>query len=494
MNRPIYFYANTAGQLKTFLNDLSDTQKETALRHIDDIGSTALHWAKTPDTAKYILSKAPELATAKDYDGRTPAETTYAAGYHHVSDIILQTTGEQKNTIEQAIDDYKKEQALQNSLGTFINSVCFSLPLHDAIKQRLTDSLNKLEQGTREFLTSHGLDNKNDKPTEISLKKFDHNHQFGIENEFHMPKRNEPLIQNLLTIFNRELPENPEAILKFGQDPEPSVLPNSPEGVSVEIVSPIIRTQHTAEKFYQLCDIAKDLGAQKNTTSGIHVHVGCQNHITKHNQSLENLTNATDAEIQMAFLKKFLHVVQEARPVFDGFCRSKQRPDYPKTSDTKTENEQKQDYYNLVDNLKDFSELPNFTINIGRGKYVLAAPPKDTKGTIEIRELKNSQTNAVSMNNEEIKNIFNFVNKLADITTHILQENPPQAGMIYKPSIDQQRLSKITQEAATFAKNTQETLTKITHKIAAIPQRENAVKQLQTDISQSLNKYSLFNR
>lgn len=499
LNRPIFFYANTKNHLKTLLSDLNDTQKIEMLKHTDDVGSTVLHWAKNPDTAQYILDKAPELATVKDYDGRTPAETTFAAGYNSVSDIILKATGDQQDSIRQTIDNQIQTQALQNALGNFINSVCFNLPVHDNIKNNLINNLDNFTQGTQEFLISHGLRGADYKPTEISMERFKHQHQFGIENEFHMPKKNEPFIQNLLTIFNRELPESPKEILKFGQDPEPSVLSNAPDGGSVELVSPIIRIQHTADKVIQINDIAQDLGAEKNATSGIHVHVGCENHVSKQNQSLQDKTDATDKEIQMAFLKTFLHVVQEARPVFDGFCRSKHRQDYPKAWDSKdiqaldlaNNKSPKEHYYTQVDNLKDFSELPEFTITIGRGKYVLAAPPKDSKGTIEVRELKNSKTNAVGMNNEELKNIFNFVKKMANMTSEIIQENPPKLGEIYKPEIKPETIRNITKEAILFAQKTQQSLTQITPKIKAVPKRELEVRQLRRDISRSIKRHAV---
>lgn len=492
LNRPIYFYAHTPKQLETLLFGLNDAEKKEALLHKDDVDSTALHWAKTPELANHILNIAPELATTKDFDGLTPAETAFSAGLKNVSDMILAVTGDKKQDIEKNINSIQQKKQLQLNLKEFIDAVASDKDVTLETKKNLQDNFKTFQKGTQDFLKSHRLlqgDISTEQETS-KLDRFDYEHQFGIENEFHMPRQTEPAIKSLLKIFNQELPEPTSTILAFGQDPEPSVLPNSPDGVAVEVVSPIIRTKGMEKKFFQLCDIAQDLGANKNSTSGIHIHVGCQKHLTTVNQGLSNNTDVTNEETQIAFLKTFLQVVQEARPIFDSLCRSQDRQDYPKAWDSKliqaldlaTNVNAKSDYIKKVNSLKDFEDLKDFTLEIGRGKYVLVAPPKDNKGTIEIRELKNRDTNAVGMNNQEIENIFKFVHDLAKLTTEILQGNPPIRGEIYKPVLEKEAIKNITLKALGFSADISKMLEKSLSSVNT-PLRRHKIEVLKSDIS-----------
>jgi hypothetical protein len=478
LGRPIGFYLHNTEQMDILLGDLSKKEKKDYLSITDDVGNTALHWARDEKLAQEIMTHNPHAALVENYDGYTPAVSLALASYTPASEAVMNSLkDEKKSEVVKKIKHLTEKRACHKALANIIKAIEKRKVVSDNDMHLLAqpENYDRFNLGTKVFLSEY-------LPHQFSLSD-DLKQEFnaieqetfipgrGFENEFHMPQETEHAIKSMNCILNHNLEPH---IFSFGQDPEPSILPNNPTEMRVEINSPIIKDGKTLQKWYQLNDIAQDLGANKNATSGIHVHVGCKDSLRHEDIGISKDSSVSLEEIQIAFLKSFLHAFTIARPAFDNTTVCGLRPDYHATAvnhDTdiiahpnvverfclsdhdKSKQHLYVSYLNDVNQLNSFKDIPQFIEKIGREKYVSVALPKDTKGTLEVRELKTRFTNEIGMNNQELKNIFNFINALTKLTLLQICNNPPVPHQNYEPDF-QVMQDDIKNIAHQFEKNT----------------------------------------
>ncbi len=464
LKRSIVFYFSDVQHFDLFFSNTSAAERNAHLSLRDEVGNTALHFAQTPAIAQLLINADASMLAAQNITQYTPAQAialTLAPNETNTPraqtlQLLLQHP---HNTTTPAMLQHNRQvRDRQNMLSDALVALAQQQPLAPKQTAALKQAWPTFTLGTQRLLSQYAAQFA--APLPPTLKQFCPPR--GIENEFFLPRSTKQGLVAALALVSGT-----------GLDPEPSLLINNLDEERIEINSAIIAQENALADWFMINDLAADLGASKNNTAGIHVHVGCKNKLFACDLWPHNApTQASDAELQLAFLKTFLHVFTVARPMFDDVAYSGYRPDYAPNMPPQAESMTQFAHYfaaphahyaaqyalylqqvNALRNLE--HDIVQFTHTIGRDKYVTVALPKDAKGTLEVRELKSKRANQLGYSTQELHNIVSFVDAAVELSKQWLRHNAPQVGQVYAVRLDAAMVLQCQQAGAAFSQQLQ---------------------------------------